>query len=63
MLTQRKKIKACFVTVLLFCDFEGFKCAKKFFNLEELSAGSANTIDTIHFLPPVFFNTLSTEEK
>ena len=31
--------------------------------IKELSVCSANTIDTIHFLPPVQFNNLSKEEK
>ena len=40
-----------------------FKCSKKLFTIKEFSVRSAKTIDTIHFLPPIPFNTLSNEEK
>ena len=31
--------------------------------MKKLSTFSANTIDTIHFLPPIQFNNLSKEDK
>ena len=63
MLTQRKKTKKLFFNHLIILDIEGFKCGKKPLIIKELSVCSANTIDTIHFLPPVQFNNLSKEEK
>ena len=63
MLTQRKKTKKLFFNHLIILDIEGFKCGKKSLIIEELSVCSANTIDTILFLPPVQFNKLSKEEK
>ena len=42
---------------------EGFKCGKKLFIIKYLSVWYADTIDTIHFLPPVQFKILSEEEK
>ena len=63
MLTQRKKTKKLFSNHLIILDIEGFKCGKKPLIIKELSVCSANTIDTIHFLPPVQFNNLSKEEK
>ena len=63
MLTQRKKTKKLFFNHLIILDIEGFKCGKKPLIIKELSVCSANTIDTIHFLPPVQFNNLSEEEK
>ena len=63
MLTQRKKTKKLFFNHLIILDNEGFKCGKKPLIIKELSIFSANTIDTIHFLPPVQFNNLSKEEK
>ena len=63
MLTQRKKTKNLFFNHLLILDIEGFKCGKKPLIIKKLSVCSANTIDTIQFLPPVQFNNLSKEEK
>ena len=63
MLTQRKKTKKLFFNHLIILDIEGFKCGKKPLIIKELSVCSANTIDTINFLPPVQFNNLSKEEK
>ena len=63
MLTQRKKAKNLFFNHLIILDIEGFKYGKKPLIINELSVCSANTIDTIHFLPPVQFNNLSKEKK
>ena len=63
MLTQRKKTKNLFFNHLIILDIEGFKYGKKPLIINELSVCSANTIDTIHFLPPVQFNNLSKEKK
>ena len=63
MLTQRKKTKKLFFNYLIILDIEGFKCGKKSLIIKELSVCSANTTDTIHFLPPVQLNNLSKEEK
>ena len=63
MLTQEKKTKNLFFNHLIILDIEGFKCGKKPLIIKELSVCSANTIDTILFLPPVQFNNLSKEEK
>ena len=63
MLTQRKKTKKLFFNHLIILDIQGFKCGKKPLIIKELSVCSANTIDIIHFLPPVQFNNLSKEEK
>ena len=59
MLTQRKKTKNLIFNHLFILDIEGFKCDKKPLIIKELSVCSANSIDTIHFLPPVQFNNLS----
>ena len=40
-----------FFNHLIKSDIEGFKCGKKHLIIKELSVCSANTIDTIHFLP------------
>ena len=63
MLTQRKKTKNLFFNHLIILDIEGFKSGKKPLIIKELSVCSANTIDTINFLPPVQFNNLSKEKK
>ena len=63
MLTQRKKTKKLFFNHIIILDIEGFECGKKPVIIKELSVCSANTIDTIHFLPPVQFNNLSKEQK
>ena len=63
MLTQEKKTKNLFFNHLIILDIEGFKCGKKPLIIKELSVCSANTNDTILFLPPVQFNNLSREEK
>ena len=63
MLTQRKKTKNWFFNRPINLDNEAFKFVKKPFIIKELTVCSANTIDTIQFLPPVPFNTLSKEEK
>ena len=63
MLTHRKKTKTLFFNHLIILAIERFECGKKPLIIKELSVCSANSIDTIHFLPPVQFNNLSIEEK
>ena len=63
MLVQKKKTKNLFFNRPIVLDFEGINFGKKPFIFKEPSVRSAYTIDTISFLPPVPFNTLSKEEK
>ena len=63
MLTQRKKTKNLFFNHLILVNIEEFKCGKKPLIIKELSVCSANSVVTIHFLPPVQFDNLSKEEK
>ena len=63
MLTPRKKTKHLFFNHLIVLDIEGFNCGNKPLIIKEICACSANSIDTIHFLPPIQFPNLSKEEK
>ena len=63
MLTQRKKTRKLFFKRPIILDIEGLKCGKKLFIIKEFSVCSDITIDIIHFLPSVQFNTLSKEDK
>ena len=44
-------------------DFEGFRHKKSGFLIKELSICSNNYSDTVLFLPPISFNSLSLSEK
>ena len=44
-------------------DFEGFRHKKSGFIIKELSVCSNNYTDTILFLPPVSYNSLSASER
>ena len=43
--------------------FEGFRHKTSGFNIKELSICSSNYSDTVLFLPPISFNSLSSSER
>ena len=49
--------------VIVVIDFEGFRHKKSEFIMKEFSICSNNYSDTVLFLPPISFNSLSSSES
>ena len=58
-----KKINGIMSPEIVVIDFEGFRHKKSGFIIKELSICSNNYPDTVLFLPPNSFNSLSSSER